>query len=127
MRIVSLFIPTYLPTPFPGATPMPMSRGRFDHFEREAAALSDFVTLQSCQRLLPDAAKRFATVQIMARYDFMVDPETDTIGQVAALALKAFGLESVTMLYHGQMETFDAAKAEEFIAGLHPWNPTEEE
>lgn len=122
MKFVSLLIPHCLPPAFQGATPFPFQSGTVDRFERELAALSPLVLRHTASRLRPDLAGRFVHTEHVTRYELLIDPETDVLGQAVALALKSFApIDSITVILDGDAEPFNAASAEDWVSGMHPW------
>lgn len=128
MKIVSLLVPACLPAPYVGATPTPYQSGTVDRFERELAKMSPLVIRHAnSTRLHEDAAGRFAHVQIVTRYDLLVDPAHETAGNAVALALKTFGLDKLAVILGDDAEDMDAGAAADLAAGLHIWNSLEED
>ncbi len=128
MKIASLLIPTYLPRPYPGATPASYQSSIVDNFEKALVALSPYVTRHpAAHRLHPDVQGRFVHQEAFTRYDVMVDPGDSSLGDAVLLALKSFNLAKIGVLFDDtEVADVDAASAEQMQQGLDPWNTSED-
>lgn len=127
MKLASLLVPTYMPRAYVGATPVAYQSGTVDAFERSLVKLCPAFTIRygNATRLLHDPENRFVGMQIVTRYDVMVDPASPQLGDVVTLALTSFKLEKLTVVFD-DAETADLAlgDAGELKDGYHPWNET---
>lgn len=130
MRIASLLIPAYMPPAYAGATPTPYQSSTVDNFERDLVKLSPLVVRHgNATTLRPDLHGRFVHQGIHTRYDVALqdDKKTDgyVLGDAVLLALKAFKLESITVICNGEADEINVGAVEELQAGLHDLMPEE--